>query len=261
MAAGNGPTTDELSLAERVCLALIDNGFEHGWAIGTALAADGEFGRIWTLSRPLTYRAIDQLDERGLVSRRDQKKGGRRERTILRCTASGRRLARRWVDEPVAHLRDVRTELLLKLAIRQRRGTDNAPLLLAQREAFRSHFEVLMTADTQADVVDVWRRESARAVRRFLDAAYAQATGGSADAPHQPQLRLSARNQLRSRITEITHGEVTSLVRCRLPDGQRITSVVTTDSLVELDLAADDEVIAVIKSSEVMLAPVEGLGP
>lgn len=255
MAARKQPTADELSLAERVCLALVASGFEHGWAIGSALAADGEFGRIWTLSRPLTYRAIDQLGAKRLLNRRDRTAPGNRERTLLSCTAAGRRTADAWLEQPVPHLRDVRTELLLKLAVRQHNDLDNTPLLLAQREAFSEHFEVLLTADAHGGVVDLWRRESARAVRRFLDAAYAQATGGNADAPHQPQLRLSARNQLRARITEITHGDVTSLVRCRLPDGQRITSVVTTDSLADLDLAADDDVIAVIKSSEVMLAP------
>src|SRR5262245_664658 len=46
-----------LSLAEHVCLTLIDQDVTHGWALGTLLASDGDVGRIWTLSRPLTYRA------------------------------------------------------------------------------------------------------------------------------------------------------------------------------------------------------------
>ena len=63
------------------------------------LAPDGELGRIWTLSRPLTYRAIDGLVDKGLVTRRGQSSGQGRERVVLGATAAGRRrrqaLARR----------------------------------------------------------------------------------------------------------------------------------------------------------------------
>ena len=40
-------------------------------------------------------------------------------------TPAGRRVAKRWLDAPVQHLRDVRTELLVKLALRDRAGLDN----------------------------------------------------------------------------------------------------------------------------------------
>ena len=50
-----------LDLAGYTCLTLVAEGVEHGWAIGSLLAADGELGRIWTLSRSLTYRAIDAI--------------------------------------------------------------------------------------------------------------------------------------------------------------------------------------------------------
>jgi molybdopterin-binding protein len=39
-----------------------------------------------------------------------------------------------------------------------------------------------------------------------------------------------------------------------LPDGQTITAVITRDSSHDLDLAPDDEVLVVVKSTEVMLA-------
>ena len=41
----------ELDLAGHTCLALVTEGVEHGWAIGSLLAPDGDLGRIWTLSR------------------------------------------------------------------------------------------------------------------------------------------------------------------------------------------------------------------
>jgi molybdopterin-binding protein len=67
-------------------------------------------------------------------------------------------------------------------------------------------------------------------------------------------LRLSARNQLRATVVEITHGDVISAVRTELPDGQRLTSVITNDALGDLDLAAGDPVLVVVKSTEAMLA-------
>ena len=64
------PPSPDLSLAEHVCLALIVEGVTHGWAVGTLLAPDGQLGRIWSLTRPLTYRAIDGLVDKRLATRR-----------------------------------------------------------------------------------------------------------------------------------------------------------------------------------------------
>ncbi|HEV8298644.1 MAG TPA: TOBE domain-containing protein, partial [Acidimicrobiales bacterium] len=243
----------DLSLGELVCLALVDDGVIHGWAIGTALAPDGELGRVWTLSRPLTYRAIEQLTAKGFLQREGQRSGQGRERTILSCAPSGRRLARRWLDEPVKHVRDVRTELLLKLVMRRRRGLALEPLLRAQQRVFSDHLDALAVAGPDADPVDLWRRESARAVRRFLDVALANITGPR-PTEERPSMRLSARNQLHARVARVTHGEVMSSIKTELPDGQIVTAVITRESAQDLDLAPDDEVIVVIKSSEVMLA-------
>jgi DNA-binding PadR family transcriptional regulator len=159
------------SFAEHVCLTLIVQGVSHGWALGTMLASDGELGRIWTLSRPLTYRAIDGLVDKGLVMRRGPVSGRGRDRMVLAATAAGRRVARRWLDTPVEHLRDVRTNLLTKLALRRRAGLDTESLLAAQQAAFAPTIDALMTTRSDEDLIDMWRRESALAVRRFIDQA------------------------------------------------------------------------------------------
>lgn len=251
------PTTpktqlDDLPLAERVCLSLVDAGVRHGWAIGTELSPDHELGEVWSLSRPLTYRAIDQLEAAGLLRRAPREVDGR-ERTVLSCTAAGRRLAAEWLERPVDHLRDVRTELLLKLLLRRRRGLPLEPLLLAQQTAFADRFDAFSGAGPDAEIVDVWRRENARAVRRFLDALLEAATGAPPSSS-RALMPLSARNQLRARISTITHGDLLSSVKAQLPDGQHVTAVVTRDSVRDLDLTPDDDVLVVIKSTEVMLA-------
>ncbi len=240
-----------LPLSELVCLTLITQKVSHGWALGTLLAPDGELGRIWTLSRPLTYRAIDGLVDKQLITRTGQAAGRGRDRVILAPTPAGRRLAKKWLDVPVDHLRDVRTELLVKLYLRDRIGLDNHPLLTAQQELFAPTIDVLTSCDVDADLVDLWRRESARAVRRFLDQALRPP---GEPVTTKPEMQLSARNQLHSVITTVRHGEVMSTVKAVLGDGQPLTAAITKDSATELDLAPGDPVVLIVKSTEVIVA-------
>jgi PadR family transcriptional regulator AphA len=251
------PSPADLPLAERVCLSLITQHVAHGWALGTLLAPDGEIGRIWSLSRPLTYRAIDGLVDRNLITRRGQAAGRGRDRVILAATPAGRRLAKRWLDEPVQHLRDVRTELLVKLQLRTRVGLDNEPLLATQQQVFTPTIDVLTSTHPDDDLVDLWRRESARAVRRFLDQALHRVEGprtSSAD------LQLSARNQLHGSITNVRHGDVMSTVNATLDHDQPVTAAITKDAATGLDLAPGDPVIVIIKSTEVIVAKPGAVG-
>ena len=66
-------------------------------------------------------------------------------------------------------------------------------------------------------------------------------------------MRLSARNQLGGTVVRVEHGAVMSTVVIRLEGGQEVVSVITKDSAMELGLAEGDAVMAVIKSTEVMI--------
>jgi PadR family transcriptional regulator AphA len=240
-----------LPFAELVCLTLITQKVSHGWALGDVLARDGELGRIWSLSRPLTYRAIDGLADKELITRTGQAAGRGRDRVLLAPTPAGRRLARKWLDTPVEHLRDVRIELLVKLALRERAGLDNTTLLAAQQQLLAPTIDVLTSSRADDDLVDLWRRESARAVRRFLEQALHPPGDGEAS---KPELQLSARNQLRGVITSVHHGEVMSTINAVLRDGQPVTAAITKSSATELDLAPGDPIVVIIKSTEVIVA-------
>lgn len=164
-------TSDEpLGLAQGACLSLVAIGHHHGWALVRELAPDGDIGRIWSLSRPLTYRTIDQLVDRGLVERAGTEPGSGPARAVLAITAEGARRARRWVVTPVEHLRDTRTELLVKLELGGRLGADRATFIRAQRAAFAPIIDSMAHRPDQ-DLVDVWRGESSASVARFLDQA------------------------------------------------------------------------------------------
>ena len=149
------PAHSNLSLAEAVCLTLVAQEPTHGWSIVKALAADGEIGRIWSLSRPLTYRALTALADAGLIEPQGSQPGGGPPRTIWRATAKGKRASRAWLRRPVEHPRDMRTEFLMKVAL----GAPAADLFAGLRESAKAN---------KADVVARWRFESAEAIRRFL---------------------------------------------------------------------------------------------
>jgi molybdopterin-binding protein len=66
-------------------------------------------------------------------------------------------------------------------------------------------------------------------------------------------MRMSARNQLKGTIKEVKKGAVMAEVVVTLPDGQEIVSAITLGSVQELGLKAGDAVVAIIKSTEVMI--------
>lgn len=160
-------TRNDPVLAEKVCLALVAEGPTHGWAVSAVLAPDGEIGRIWSLTRPLTYRALDQLVIDGLVEKTGTAPGGGRSRTLLEATDLGHASNALWINEPVALPKDVRTELLVKFALRGRVGEAFEPLAQKQRALFAPLIDDVAPA-RDPDFVALWRREHLLAIDRFL---------------------------------------------------------------------------------------------
>jgi molybdopterin-binding protein len=66
-------------------------------------------------------------------------------------------------------------------------------------------------------------------------------------------MKLSARNQLKGRIVNVTRGATTSHVRIDI-GGAIMTSSITNEAVDELKLAAGQDAYAVIKASDVMVA-------
>lgn len=65
-------------------------------------------------------------------------------------------------------------------------------------------------------------------------------------------MKLSARNQLKGKVTEVKLGQIVGEVVLDI-GGQRVTSVITRDAIEEMGVKVGDEVSAVIKSTEIML--------
>jgi molybdopterin-binding protein len=67
-------------------------------------------------------------------------------------------------------------------------------------------------------------------------------------------MKISARNLLRGKVKNVTHGVVNTEVTVELPGGAEIVSIITRASAEQLGLAKGKEVYAVIKASNVMIA-------
>jgi molybdopterin-binding protein len=66
-------------------------------------------------------------------------------------------------------------------------------------------------------------------------------------------MNLSARNQLKGTLKSVKKGNIMAEVVVEI-GGQEIVSVITTSSVDRMNLKAGDQIAAVIKATEVMIA-------
>lgn len=163
----------DLLLGEWACLGLLYKKPSHGFAIAARLKPGSDIGRVWSLTRPLTYRALEQLQIHGYVEESGEEAGlAGGNRTLLTITKPGRAIFRTWINTPVVHLRDMRSELLLKLVLADECGIDISDMLKTQRKNIKTlqrNIESNLVGADKPDTVHQWRREIAEATLRFID--------------------------------------------------------------------------------------------
>lgn len=89
-----------------------------------------------------------------------------------------------------------------------------------------------------------------------LLARYPQSVQGTPGNRHPQKgviVALSGRNQLRGFVEEVRSDGLLGQVRLRIGD-QVLTAVITSDALSELKLRRGDDALAIVKSTEVMIA-------
>jgi PadR family transcriptional regulator AphA len=162
----------QLLLGEWACLGILYPARTHGFSVASRLKPTGDIGRVWSMSRSLTYRALDQLALAGYIVPVGEEPGlAGGNRTILAATRTGRLQLRKWLNTPVVHLRDLRSELLLKLILAENCAIDISDMLGRQRDLVE---QIAATISQQledspgTDVVTLWRSESSHAALRFL---------------------------------------------------------------------------------------------
>jgi molybdopterin-binding protein len=67
-------------------------------------------------------------------------------------------------------------------------------------------------------------------------------------------MKLSARNQIKGKVIAVQKGQTTGHVRIDVGNGIVMTSSITNEAIDDLGLQPGDDVVAVIKASDVMVA-------
>jgi tRNA-Thr(GGU) m(6)t(6)A37 methyltransferase TsaA len=172
----------EPSLTEWAVLGLLCEGPAHGWDIARAFGPNGGVGQVWTVSRPLVYRAINVLRDLGYIEDQGSTPSARGpNRVRMAPTPRGRQALRRWLSRPTQHVRDLRSELMVKLLLLERAGKDRAPLLRAQLAVLERGENALARRVSLCGgferTVAVWRLTTGRAARAFVEALLDHRTG------------------------------------------------------------------------------------
>lgn len=65
-------------------------------------------------------------------------------------------------------------------------------------------------------------------------------------------MKVGARNQLKGKVTVIKRGDVMAQIKLVIPAESEMGSVITVDSLDEIDLKVGDEVLLFVKAINVL---------
>src|SRR5215475_700200 len=146
----------------------------HGWAVARELAPSGSVGSVYSCTRPLVYRALRQLRQAELVEVRgtgSSEKGP--AHIILGPTRRGRARFVRWRGTPVAHVRDLRSELMLKLLFHDRARLGPEQLLEGQASVLvrLEHALSKQLASTSGfdRTLALWRLSASRGALSFVE--------------------------------------------------------------------------------------------
>jgi len=66
-------------------------------------------------------------------------------------------------------------------------------------------------------------------------------------------MKISARNGLKGKVEKVEEGPITANVKIKIEAPAEITAVITKESVKDLNIKVGDEVVAIIKATEVMI--------
>lgn len=141
-----------LSLGEYAILGVLRERPMHGYEIARRFAADLDLGLVVPQDMSNVYAMLKDLHEQGLIEGRRETVGLRPPRTVFQVTEEAEALFLHWLEEPVGRLREVRSDLLVKLYFCRTIGAAcTARLLDAQITACRAYTERLSRLAAEAE--------------------------------------------------------------------------------------------------------------
>lgn len=127
------------------------SGYEIKKAIDTVIS------HVWSESHGQLYPVLKQLASEGLIRAQDRK-AGRRKKTVYTITPIGRKRLRAWLESPV-ELSKPRDELILKLFF----GSETEiPVLIQHLEAHRDRTKAILNQCLE------WQKQNQRNPERIM---------------------------------------------------------------------------------------------
>ena len=172
------PEQERLSLAEWLVLCLVREEPTYGLVLVGLLSRDGGLGQVWSVPKAVIYRALQRLEALGLIRTVGEQRTSQGPVRLLFEATPAEAAAGAWLGTPVEHARDIRSELMVKLALLDRSGSDSRDLLQAQLARLLPVAAALddrLRATTGFEhTLVLWRYEAMTATLRFLEALTAQ---------------------------------------------------------------------------------------
>jgi PadR family transcriptional regulator AphA len=164
----------DLSTHDWAVLAFLSEGKAHGFKVAAAFDKRQLLGNVWYVQRPQVYRSLGYLQEEGLVKPLKPELGNTGPpKLCYQITKQGQSHVAMWLSRPVEHLREGRSELLLKLLFMQRQSKDTQSFLEQQRNVFQQIqaglLKLIEDAGEDKKMILLWRLSMARAAVAFID--------------------------------------------------------------------------------------------
>jgi DNA-binding PadR family transcriptional regulator len=114
----------------------------HGYEIAQHFKPEEELGQVVPADMSTIYTFLKDLQEHGLIHGERVTVGARPPRTVFSLTTEAEPLFLDWLRRPVARMREIRLDFLLKLYFAQQFGPAEAKALVkAQTAACRDYLE------------------------------------------------------------------------------------------------------------------------
>lgn len=169
------PVRAGLTPVQYAVLGLLRAHPAHGYELQRRFAAAGDLADVLPVEQPTLYAALKDLAARGLIEGTEVREGPRPPRTVYALTVPGDRLLNAWLRAPVARLRQVRLDFLLKLYFARARGERSVRALVdAQIAACEGYLvgldaqAAMLRPDDFAYLVSESRRSAARGTLDWL---------------------------------------------------------------------------------------------
>jgi len=102
------PASSGLTPAEHAMLGLVLLGPRHGYEIAAHFGPEGDLGIVCQLPMSLLYAQLKRLESLGYLEGTTEFQANRPPRRVYRLTPEGEAEFWRWLDQPVARIREIR---------------------------------------------------------------------------------------------------------------------------------------------------------